>query len=627
MNIGKLYFGKDDAETDFTSSGLLRDSFLRTSIYEQIKSGQKTLVIGRKGSGKSALCLMLNKQLSRDSASCIVTPDSISADEIRRFELVGLNEQQSKKLVWRYVFLTQICKFLINAAREEWGPDSKWPAEVKKVRQFLVDNREVDDLNFHEKFWRIINRINAKLTFGAFGNSLELSAEDAPNMGLQLGGQLDFLEQQLIATLSELGHRKLYIFVDKVDEIWNDDLSSGHMATGLLMAAKEVNAKFANVRCVVFLRSDIYEQLQFFDKDKLRGDEEGILWSSTTLPEMILERARASTEHKDMPQEELWSLYFPRLIDGQPISQFLVSHTLMRPRDLIQLCNLCADLARRDEGSSITQKHIKQALDVYSSWKLNDLIGEYLINYPYLTDVLILFSNTSFVIVRRRLEEIFGRAAALLKDRYPQYISTLSIDAVLNVLYGIGFIGVERNHKTAYYYEAPGTVEDADQVFVIHPAFRYALKATSSIDITPYVQIGDETRQRRQLSEIRRRRSPVRGRLEEAGRDYKDLNRIVDMIEGVPILFRNEGIPTEVVSEISRNFNAITQEIRWNLDMGNIAETQVAMADATQYLSDLLVKLQKDYFVASRAGFEKHMREVIYQIESMKERLFSLGRY
>ncbi len=173
----------------------------------------------------------------------------------------------------------------MSSARQEWENDSTWPAEIKKIRQFLVDNREVDDLNFNEKFWRIINRINAKLTFGAFGQSLEVSAEDAATAGLQLSSQLDFLETQLLTQSNLLGKYKLFILIDKVDEIWGDDDASSNMAVGLLMAAKEINSKFNNVKCVVFLRSDIYEQLQFFDKDKLRGDEETILWTRSTLPE------------------------------------------------------------------------------------------------------------------------------------------------------------------------------------------------------------------------------------------------------------------------------------------------------------------------------------------------------
>jgi len=127
MSLEKLYFGKDDVETDFTGSGLLRDSFLKTSIYDRIYNNTKSLVVGRKGSGKSALCLMLHKQLNGKANSSIITPDAISADERRRFEIIGIDEQQSKKLVWRYIFIIQICKYLLS----NW----KWCCCINKKKK------------------------------------------------------------------------------------------------------------------------------------------------------------------------------------------------------------------------------------------------------------------------------------------------------------------------------------------------------------------------------------------------------------------------------------------------------------------------------------------------------------
>jgi len=162
-----------------------------------------------------------------------------------------------------------------------------------------------------------------------------------------------------------------------------------------------------------------------------------------------------------MTAAELWSKYFPERIQQMPTVEFILSHTLMRPRDVIQLCNLCTDLARRENSSSVREKHILQALDVYSSWKLNDLIGEYRVNYPFLSDLLLLFTNISFVLPRKRLEEMYGGVQDVLKGRYPDYTSVLGTDAILNILYGVGFLGVQRKHKTVYYYEVPGTVINA----------------------------------------------------------------------------------------------------------------------------------------------------------------------
>lgn len=621
MSIQRLYFGKDDAETDFTGSGLLRESFLKTDVYDRIKARVKTLVIGRKGSGKSALCLMLNRQLYNEVNSCIVTPDAISAEEIRRFQMVGVNEQQSKKLVWQYVFLIQICKFLLSVARRTWASESDWPPEIKKVRQFLIDNHEVDDLNFQEKFWKVINRISTTLKLGAFGSSLEIGVKDAPNAGLQLSTQLDFLESWLTSQLSQLQQHRLYILVDKVDEIWSDDPSSSDMAVGLLMAAKDINVKFENVSCIVFLRSDIYEQLQFFDKDKLRGDEEAILWTKETLPELVLARAQTSTGNLTMTADQLWSRYFPARIHHMPTVEFILSHTLMRPRDVIQLCNLCTDLARRENSSSVLEKHILQALDVYSSWKLNDLIGEYRVSYPFLNDLLLLFTNISFVLPRKRLEEMYGRVQGVLKGRYPDYTSVLGTDAILNILYGVGFLGVQRKHETLYYYKVPGTVEASDKVFVIHPAFRSALKSTSSIDIQPY-QPGVDWQQ--QYSEVIRGRSPDRGTLEVSRDISRELRYLVPSIERLrEQLVTEKGVPGEVSSEVSRSLSAIISELQEtsSIPLGPV-EIRMPMARATQYLMDLRSNLEETGYIASKSSLSFDIEKLIKDLDRMKNRLY-----
>lgn len=625
MSIQKLYFGKDDAETDFTGSGLLKECFLKTGVYDLIKARKKTLVIGRKGSGKSALCLMLNRQLGSEVklASSIVTPDAISADEIRRFEMVGVNEQQSKKLVWQYVFLIQICKFLLSITRQMWTSESDWPPEVKKVRQFLIDNQEVDDLNFQEKFWKVISRISTTLKLGAFGSSLDLSVKDSPNAGLQLSTQLDFLESWLTPLLRQLQEQhRLYILVDKIDEIWSDDPSSKHMAVGLLMAAKDITVKFEQVSCIVFLRSDIYEQLHFFDKDKLRGDEEAILWTRETLPELVLARAKISTGNLTMTANQLWSQYFPAQVQQMPTADFILSNTLMRPRDVIQLCNLCTDLARRENCRSVLEKHVLQALDLYSSWKLNDLIGEYWVNYPFLNDLLLLFTNISFVLPRKRLEEMYEHLQDVLKGRYPSYTTVLGTDAILNILYAVGFLGVQRNQETLYYYKVPGTVEASDNIFVVHPAFRSALKSTSSIDIPPYQQ---GINWQRQYSEVVRRRSVVREVFETSSpqgtsQEVEHFIRGIDRLRAR--LVTEKGVPAEVSSDISRSLGAIILELREASTAPDFVERQIPMAQAIQYLSGLRANLEQNGYLSPKSSLSFYIEERINELKGMRDFLY-----
>jgi hypothetical protein len=54
LELADLFFGCDDAELDIAEGGLLRAGFLPIPAYEAVRKGRKHLIIGRKGSGKSA---------------------------------------------------------------------------------------------------------------------------------------------------------------------------------------------------------------------------------------------------------------------------------------------------------------------------------------------------------------------------------------------------------------------------------------------------------------------------------------------------------------------------------------------------------------------------------------------
>ena len=87
--VERLFFGRDDAESDLTD-GLLREGFLPTYAYEMALSGRKSLIIGRKGSGKSAICRQLAAEGGYPGSTALITPDDAAGDEIRRFELQGV---------------------------------------------------------------------------------------------------------------------------------------------------------------------------------------------------------------------------------------------------------------------------------------------------------------------------------------------------------------------------------------------------------------------------------------------------------------------------------------------------------------------------------------------------------
>ncbi|GAA3450802.1 hypothetical protein GCM10018962_26350 [Dactylosporangium matsuzakiense] len=449
--------------------------------------GRKQLVIGRKGVGKSAICMMLANDAS--TAASIVTPDEISADEIRQFELRGLTRRMAKGLIWRYVLVVQIAKLVLHDAR---AAHDKAPASVGQLRKFLLENGELnDDPRWHEKFWKSIQRLRSSLSLEAFGikASVELGKDSSPAEGIRIAQQLDVVEEQLGRALRDLhcppGHGPFLVLVDQVEKVWSNDLNSDDMVIGLLSAAKHVSSRFPNVRCVVFIRSDIYDALQFPERDKFRGDEMRIEWSAPALVDLLLARAEASVGRTG-PDRRLFGDYFAAAVGERPTDEYLVERTLMRPRDLIQFANLCRDTAAKNGHTHVMEHDVLEAERQYSVWKVQDLANEYLVNYPFLTDLFVLFQHSGYVVGRDALEHRLSTLSETLRNRHRRFADVFTMHGITTVLYGIGFLGARRGPHFEYMFDGNESLSGTEPAFCVHPCFRQALHATTAVGVSGY---------------------------------------------------------------------------------------------------------------------------------------------
>lgn len=144
--IEKLWFGSDDAELE-EKRGFLNKVFLRTSIYNRVKNAQREIVIGRKGTGKSAICLMLKNALESDGGKVLlITPKSLSQTKIEKLRLNSINEDDAYIMGWKYALLTTVGLEVIKLARE--SKSKKLTKQTKSsllyLRNFLANNDEIE---------------------------------------------------------------------------------------------------------------------------------------------------------------------------------------------------------------------------------------------------------------------------------------------------------------------------------------------------------------------------------------------------------------------------------------------------------------------------------------------------
>jgi hypothetical protein len=476
-SLAQLYFGRDDAEHDM-ADGLLRAGFLRTVAFDEASNGRKSLIIGRKGSGKSAICMRLLAERASSTGAYLITPDDAAGEELRRFELQGVTDQTAKSLVWRYVFLIQTARHLVAHAKGAHG--RKTPASLRSLRAFLLGNRELEEERLYERLLNGASGLRGSISLEAFGAKAALELKGLSE-GARASRQLEIVEREVATTARDLEcsqrHAPMLLLVDQLEQVWSNDPDSDAMVIGLLLAAKHVASTLPGItRCVLFLRADIYDVLHFGDGDKFHGDEIRIDWDEDQLAELALVRARAALGPQ-LTVDDFWAGLLPREVDQTPSRDYLLSRVLPRPRDVIQLLNAIRDTAYERAHQTITPADVVAATLRFSQWKLQDLAKEYLVNYPFLDRLLLMFQNNGYLVTRATVRKNFDPLQSVLQHQFPGYSNLLAPDNVVDILYGVGFLGVKRSGRVEYSGGHNVSVQPYENVFEIHPCFRAALNA------------------------------------------------------------------------------------------------------------------------------------------------------
>ncbi|MEU9396902.1 hypothetical protein AB0D86_43795 [Streptomyces sp. NPDC048324] len=493
--LAQLHFGREDAERDVSEGLLLRGGFLPNAAYRGARSGHKMLIIGRKGSGKSAICmrLMSDGEDGHPGGKVLVTPDEAAGEEIRRFELQGLPGDSAKALIWRYVFAVHAARYLVDHAKGAHPGLHKADA-VKALGRFLKQNGEASGGGGRlvERLAQGARGLQTSLSLEAFGIKAGMELAQSPSEGARAARQLEIVERGVAAAFGDLGcdgvvHPPFLLMVDQLEQVWSAEPDSNSMVIGLLLAAKHAASLYGrSVRFLLFLRADIYDSLSFGEGDKFHGDELRITWTEEALRNLALARARASVG-EELTEERLWKELFPQTVGGEEITGHLFGRCLPRPRDAIQFLNLCQEKAWLDhERDRIIEADVARAGRQFSEWKLKDLTSEYLVAHPFLRRLFPLFQNTGYVVTRAALTRRFEAAVDTLHHDFPAYANALTLPGVIDVLHGVGFLGVRRGNDVVYAGDDGLAVQPHETEFQVHPCFRAALGATTAFDLRRY---------------------------------------------------------------------------------------------------------------------------------------------
>jgi hypothetical protein len=594
--VERLYFGRDDAERDM-ADGLLQSGFKETAAYNAVANGRKALVIGRKGVGKSAICVRLASEPDGAGAVELVTAADIAGEELRAFELTGLPGDQAKSLLWRYVFAVRAAQYLVGHAEQHGGRASE---AVKALKAFMKANRELfGDPRTAGGFGRWLQGLSGSLSLEAFGVKATadfaqqvLSGEEDPRPAQRLR----ILENGVRLGFDEMGcapEHTLKLLVDQLEQLWSADLESHSLVIGLLLATWYVGSHYGGaLRCVVFLRSDIYDSLTFTEGDKFHSDELRIDWSESDLEDLVLRRARASVG-PGLTAERLWGGVFPRTVNGLPTAAYLLSHALPRPRDLIQYLNECQYTAiGNGHRDRVHESDIQLATHRFSQWKLKDLVQEYLVAHPFLGRLIPLFQNSGYLVTRAALGSRFGLVEDALHRDFPAYTRALTPDGIIKTLYEVGFLGVRRGNGIVYTDGLRLPVQPYEDEFHLHPCFRAALGATTPASLEVY---GCHVEESIVAQVVSGDVYSLDHGATRAGREHHLLERLARACRSIlGELAHAHTVPDEVREEISVQVRRVLDDARRGHSTGLSVDEERMVLEAASYFHAIATRLRRD---------------------------------
>ncbi|MEQ1881890.1 MAG: hypothetical protein ABL878_13060 [Burkholderiales bacterium] len=476
LEQSRLSFGGDVAEHD---PDLVR-YFIATKSFAAIKNGQRHLVVGPKGSGKSAIL----KEIAKDLDECLViTPEHYATDVLESLAKSSSNEELNAYVTtWKYTLLVEIFRRLVQTNPGAPG--------VSDLRGYLVSHGHTGaDLSLFERFSAYLRRIT-KLR-GKIGPT---EAE----IGLE--GELESLFRMdellvLVPSLRRALRRKPFtVFVDELDQSWNNSETANNFLVALLTAAIQLRGIDSQLHVIVFLRSEIFDLLKptIAQLDKIRSDIEDIRWSSRELSNLIVTRAFYSLEidPEDISAEAALDVLFPA---GSSLStrsfDYILSRTSYRPREVIQFCNLALSLAVRREMSSIDGETVLRAEEEFSVWKMEYIVAENMFIFPALDFLLEKFRGASRTLPFNAMDGILSDII-LAFDREKSAPAWLKGDIeptwLLDKLYQLEVIGVEKPNEVMrgespwdaydFVFSRPKARAEQSSSFMFHPGLWRALE-------------------------------------------------------------------------------------------------------------------------------------------------------
>ncbi|MNW37771.1 hypothetical protein D3C74_148230 [compost metagenome] len=494
MNLKEMLDKVDFGEIDGLNDGNIERYFVNDNYWEKIIDKDTYFIIGRKGTGKSAIYNWLEKTAPYNSTLIANLPfNSFPFEKLLKLADDNFSRPNQYQSIWRNIILTEIVSLIV---KDEQSNKNDEYVELENYMQFLF-GRDLVDL--HKQITTIAEKDIGGIKF----SHASLSMEDSRSWSLS-SSQFDNitiinrkLENSIINYfIGYQSENKFVVQFDQLDDNYTQYQKSDEyyqLIISLFKVIYELNKKFKskniNAKVIGYLRSDIFNSIDEFDAESARWDAHrfdlnwSIVnrndWKKSGLLSIINKRISTSFE-TDIKFHDIFN---SKLLDfksdrndnsNNDIFRYIIHRTFHRPRDVVQFC-----IKIQQESLKIDKFYygtIKNAEKSYSLWLLSELTNE--------ISVKVLDTKLLFEFLRLLGANAFSMSS--FKGQYKNYKSQVGLEdeELLRYLYKLGMI-MNVNYVEGRFTEYYSIIRNEKSTFnrdlkmQLHPGFWQGLHTST----------------------------------------------------------------------------------------------------------------------------------------------------
>jgi hypothetical protein len=379
------------AENEFVTLG---NYYIRTDEFNRARRGEINLVVGRKGTGKTALWAQLRDDIRRESANVVVdlAPEGYQLLELKEQVLSHLSAGAKSHLItafWEYLLFMELAFKLLEKDRERHLRDQSLYDKYLRLEGFFhFDKRYLKQGDFSERLKSLTDRLIERYIqfYGTISNH---ALNDEQITELLYSKHLRKLREAVVDYLLEKDD--VWILFDNLDKGWatyglaKEDV---FILRCLLDAGRkirnDVRREVPQFHVIVFIRNDIYQILMDETPDFGKEMKASLDWrDEQILRNVLARRLNTAKGTGDAYLEKIWDELCVPFYKNQKTIDLFVGMSLMRPRNLLKLFNYCRGVAVNREKNIIGEAEIEKGVSAYSddilvdfSNEIRDLCGE-----------------------------------------------------------------------------------------------------------------------------------------------------------------------------------------------------------------------------------------------------------